>query len=90
MLSLMFLQNKNVKVAIKVNGKITKRVPVKNVVMQGKVWSSLMCTSSMDRLIKTGLSEEALQYFYKGDKPIPIGVRGMVDDTLGVQKCGSL
>ena len=28
-------------------------------------------------------------YFCKGDQAIPIGVRGMVDDTLGVSKCGN-
>ena len=29
-----------------------------------------------------------LQYCYKGDSNIPIGVLGFVDDTLGVSKCG--
>ena len=27
--------------------------------------------------------------YYKGDTNIPIGVRGMVDDTLGISKCGN-
>ena len=37
MLSWMFLQNRNVQVAIKVNGKLTNMVFVKDVVMQGTV-----------------------------------------------------
>ena len=89
MLSLMYLQNRNIQVALKVNGELTRRTDVQDVIMQGTVWSSLMCTSSLDRLNKIILSEEELQYHYKGDKNVPIGIRGMVDDTLGVSKCGS-
>ena len=89
MISLMYLQNRNVQVAIKVNGELTRRADVQDVVMQGTVWSSLMCTSSLDRLNKIIMSQEELQYHYKGDKNVPIGIRGMVDDTLGVSKCGS-
>jgi hypothetical protein len=89
MLSLMFLKNVNAQIAIKVNNKLTRRIDVQNVEMQGTVWSSLKCTSSMDRLNKTVLSNSELQYYYKGDMNIPIGVRGMVDDTLGISKCGA-
>ena len=64
MLSLMLLQNRNVKVAIKVNGELTRRTHVQDVVMQGTVWSSLMCTSSLDRLNKIVLSKEDLKYHY--------------------------
>ena len=85
----MFLENVNAQIAIKVNNKLTRRINVQNVEMQGTVWSSLKCTSSMDRLNKTVLSNSDLQYYYKGDMNIPIGVRGMVDDTLGISKCGT-
>ena len=57
--------------------------------MQGTVWSSLKCISSMDRLNKTVMSNNDLQYYYKGDMNIPIGVRDMVDDTLGISNCGN-
>ena len=43
----------------------------------------------MDQLNKIVMSKEELQYHYKGDKNIPIGVRGMVDDTLGISRCGN-
>ena len=43
----------------------------------------------MDQLNKKVMASKDLQYFYKGDQSIPIGVRGMVDDTLGVSKCGN-
>ena len=51
--------------------------------------SSLKFTSSMDKLNKTVISDTDLQYYYKGDRNIPIGFRGMVKDTLGISKCGS-
>ena len=57
-------------------------------VMQGSVWGSLKCTSTMDKLNQIAMSDKTLQYLYKGDQNIPIGVLGMVDDTLGVSKCG--
>ena len=72
MLSLKFLENVNAQIAIKVNNKLTRRINVQNVEMQGTVWSSLKCTSSMDRLNKTVLSNSELQYYYKGDMNIPI------------------
>ena len=61
----------------------------KNIEMQGTVMSSLKCTSSMDRLNKTVLCDSDLHYYYKGDRNIPIGVRGMLDNTLGISKCGN-
>ena len=30
-----------------------------------------------------------MQYFNKGDQNIPIGVRGRVDDTIGISNCGN-
>ena len=46
--------------------------------------SSLKCTTNMDKLNKIALSDETLHYRYKGDRNIPVGILGMVDDTLGV------
>ena len=43
----------------------------------------------MDTLNQTVMSDKSLQYFYKEDQNIPIGIRGMIDDTLGISKCGS-
>ena len=43
----------------------------------------------MDTLNRTAITDSSLQYQYKGDPTIPIGVLGMVDDTLAVSDCGS-
>ena len=70
------------------NGKLSKRVKVHKVVMQGSVWGGLKCTTTMDKLNQTLLQEEQTKYLYMGDKNIPIGVLGMVDDTISISNCG--
>ena len=40
-LNLLFMENRRAQVAIKVNNKITRRVPMKDVELQGSVWGSL-------------------------------------------------
>ena len=88
MLNLLFLENRNTKVAVKVNNNITKRINVTNVELQGSVWGSLKCTSSMDTLNQILLPQDQLTYKYKGDNNTSIGVLGMVDDTLAFAECG--
>ena len=88
-LNLLYIENKNAQIAVKVNNKLSMRISVKDVIMQRSVWSSLKCTTSMDRLIKTAMTDKNLQYYYKEDPSIPIGVLGFVDDTLRVSQCGS-
>ena len=89
MLSLMYLENRNIQFAAKVNNKLTSRRNAQDLEMQGSVWSNLKCTTMMDKLNQIVMSNEHLQYYYKEDKSIPIGIRGMVDDTIGVSKCGN-
>ena len=43
----------------------------------------------VDRLNKIILSQDNLTYHYKGDPHIKLGVLGMVDDNLAIQKCGT-
>ena len=88
MLNLLYIENLNAKVAVKINNGITKRVPVTSVEMQGSVWGSLKCTASMDMLNKNILEQKDLTYKYRGDPDIEIGVLGMVDDNLAISKCG--
>ena len=51
-LPLLFLENQNANIAVKTPHGISKRICIKNVVMQGTVWGSLFCTTSMDKLGK--------------------------------------
>ena len=88
MLNLLYQENIQAKIAVKVNGKISKRVAVHNVEMQGSVWGSLKCTASMDTLNQIILEQKDLTYRYRSDPGIEVGVMGMVDENLCISKCG--
>ena len=87
-LNLLYIENKTAQVAVKVNGNLTKRISIKEIVMQGSVWGGIKCTATMDKLNKSLLQEEHLRYCYMQDPNIPIGVLGMIDDTLSISNCG--
>jgi hypothetical protein len=84
-LPLLYLENQNAKIAIKTPQVISKRKTIKNVVMQGTVWGSLFCTTTMDKLGKLSYGSEELLNKYKDQVNIPS--LGMVDDVLSIQKC---
>ena len=52
LLNLLYIENENADIAVKVNNVLTDRFIVNKVVMQGSVWGGLKCTSSMDKLNK--------------------------------------
>ena len=82
LLHILYWENKEANIADKVNGKLSKRIEVQKVVMQGSVWGGLKCT--MDKLNKLLLQEEQTCNYYMGGKNILIGVLSMVDDTLSI------
>ena len=53
--------------------------------MQGSVWGSLFCTTTMDKLGQLAYEDESLLYLYKGVVSVPPIC--MVDDILSIQKC---
>ena len=63
----------------------TERVSISNIIMQGTVFGSLICTSVVDKLAKTFYGDSKLLYKYKGEVDVPI--LGMVDDVLNVATC---
>ena len=84
-LPLLFLENNTARVAIKTNNRISRRVSIRNIIMQGSVWGSLCCVVLMDKLGKIVYRKPELLYYYKGIVGIP--PLQMVDDILGIQKC---
>jgi len=80
-LPLLYQENVNAQVAVKTGGDITRRTNVSDVVMQGTVWGSLMCTASMDKLGKLCYTMKDSLYKYKG---VPVPPLGMVDDVINV------
>ena len=86
-LPLLFLENRNAKVAVKTSGGLSKRVNIKNIIMQGSVWGSICCVVLMDKLGQLAYSKPELLYYYKGVVATP--PLQMVDDVLGIQKCSA-
>ena len=86
-LPLLFLENNNAKVAVKTQERISKRVSIHNLIMQGSIWGSLCCVVMMDKLGKLVYNKPELMYKYKGKVATP--PLQMVDDILGIQKCSS-
>ena len=70
-LNLIYLRNKNAKVALKTPCGSTERVNIRNVVMQGTVWGSLLCTATMDKLGKFKYNNTNMLYKYKGTVGVP-------------------
>ena len=84
-LNLLFLENVHAQVAIKTSNGKSKRIGIDNIIMQGSVWGSLLCTTSMDKLGQMFYENEELLYWYKGNVAVP--PLCMVDDVLAVQTC---
>ena len=84
-LPLLFKENLNAQVAVKTPGGLSKRVNIRQIIMQGSVWGSLCCVVLMDKLGKLVYSKPELQYLYKGIVEVP--TLQMVDDILSIQKC---
>ena len=80
-LALLYNINKSAKVAVKTSTGITERIVIKDTIMQGTVWGSLLCTSTADMLGKISYSTPQTLYQYKG---VPIPPLGMVDDIICV------
>ena len=87
-LPLLYLENLNANVAVKTAKGRSNRTDIKNIIMQGSVWSSLLCTTSMEKLGKMIYENEDLIYRYKGAVAVP--TLCMVDDILAVQKCSKI
>ena len=86
-LPLLYMENQNAEIAVKSQTGMSMRKSIKNIIMQGTVWGSLLCTVSMDKLGKHIYKKHDLIYKYKGEIDIPS--LGMVDDILAVKKCNN-
>ena len=84
--SLIYKMNQDNYVAVNTAVGQTKRVNMKNIVMQGGKWGPLKCSNTMDKIGKKCVNRGEHLYTYKGMvKVMPLA---MVDDLLAVAKCG--
>ena len=80
-LALLYTINKISKVGIKTSSGTTERITITDTIMQGTVWGSLLCTSTIDKLGKKCYNMPQNLYQYKGVHIPPLG---MVDDVISV------
>ena len=71
-LVLLFEETKHARIAIKTAMGITERISIENVIMQGTVFGSIICTSVMDKLAKLFYQDKSLTYKYKGVVDVPV------------------
>ena len=80
-LALLYNINKTAKVWIKTSSGVTEKITITDTIMQGTVWGSLLCTSTIDKLGKKCYNIPQNLYQYKGVHIPPLG---MVDDVISV------
>ena len=85
-LNLLYQANSHVKVAVRTPVGKTNSEDIYNVVIQGDVFSSLLCSKQVETFAKECLESNKYLYKYKDDVPIP--PLSMVDDILCVSECG--
>ena len=70
-------------IEVKTSVGTTKKVMIKELIMQGETLSSILCTSSVDKISKD-CDIESFKYRNK----VVIPKMGFVDDLLDINKCG--
>ena len=84
-LSLIYKANKEIYMSVNTPNGLTDRQTLKNVVLQGDTWGSLLASVQVDS-IGQECSENG--YGYKYMDILPIGMLGLVDDIIGVTEAG--
>ena len=84
-LGLVFKSNNEVSMAIKTPHGLTDRQTVRNTVLQGDKFGSLLASVQVGK-IGQDCMKAGYNYWYKDD--LPVGFLGMVDDIVGVTEAG--
>ena len=75
--------SKNTKISMKTPVGITEEREIEETIMQGESVSSILCTTSVDKLADENLVDK-----YRYMKSIEVPTLGFVDDLLDIKKCG--
>ena len=84
-LSLVYLANKEIFMAVNSPGGLSERHTVRNTVLQGETWSSLLASVQVDKIARK-CQEAGVGYKYKNN--LPVSLLGLVDDLIGVTETG--
>ena len=84
-LTMIYNANKDVKMAVNTPNGLSERQTLKNVVLQGDTFGSILASVQVDSIGKE-LEETNYGYMYKDE--LPVGMMALVDDLIGVTKAG--
>ena len=84
-LALVYKANDEINMAVNTPSGLSERQKIKNSVLQGDTWGSLLASVQVD-----SIGEECVQagYGYMYQEELPISLLGLVDDLLGVTEAG--
>ena len=84
-LGLVYKANEEINFAVNTPSGLSERQVVKNCVLQGDTWGSILASVQVDSIGQECV-EAGYGYMYKED--LPINLLGLVDDLLGVTEAG--
>ena len=84
-LPLIHKANEEVFMAVKTTCGLTSRQTIRNSVLQGDTFGSLLASVQVDTIAQN-VSEAGIGYLY--NKELPINILGLVDDMIGVTEAG--
>ena len=84
-LSLLYQANKEIYMAVNTTDGLSERQKIENSVLQGDTWGSLLASVQVDKIAQE-CSESGYGYRYKNI--LPVGMLGLVDDTIGITEPG--
>ena len=84
-LALLHKANDEVHMSVKTPGGLTDHQVLKNIVLQGDTWGSILASVQVDAIAKD-VEEAGLGYKYK--QSLEIGILGLVDDLIGITEAG--
>ena len=85
-LALLYSSNIRNLVSVKTPVGITKRIDIPRIVQQGGSWGPISCSNTIDTIGKECKRDKNKCYFYR--QKVKILPLGMVDDIMGISKCG--
>ena len=84
-LQLIYKANEQIHMAVKTPGGLTERQIIRNCVLQGDTWGSLLASAQVDSIAKD-VEEAGLGYLYKDS--LSVSLLGLVYDVTGVTEAG--
>ena len=84
-LALIYLANNEVNMAVKTANGLSDRQIIRNIVLQGDTFGSILASVQVDRI---GQDCMKAGHFYLYKNMLPVGFLGLVDDIVGVTEAG--